>query len=164
MLTYIWTMINQLRNILNPGQLQIEIYDNPDKERKGTMAVTIKMSASVGPVTVNRLDFEILEHYQRGRFFKKLSQHLVLGNEQIKGPWTVGLEMPVLLDVLIPYLKADSILEKAGKNFLLKPLVQGINIIENVNSTFNLTVSVDIKNKLLPRVHTIVLHQERLES
>ena len=163
MMTYIWIMINQIRNIFNPGQLHVEVFDNPGKERKGTLAVTIKMSASIAPVTVNKLDFEIVENYQRGRFFIKLSQHLMLGTKQMMGPWTVGVEMPVLIDVLIPYFKADSILEKAGKNFLLKPLIQGINIIENVNSTYSLTVNIDIKNKFLPVIHTIVLHPERLD-
>lgn len=157
-------MINQIKNILNQGQLQIEVFDNPGKETKGMMAVTVKMSTIGGAVTVNRIKFEILEHYQRGRLFKKRSQHLVLGMEQIEGPWTVGIEVPVLIDVLIPYFKSDSILESIGKHFLLKPIVRGINIIENVNSTYNLTLSFDIKNRLLPKIHDIVLSPERMES
>lgn len=153
---YLSSMLRQLKTFIGVQALHLDVHIGLRPVKAGFLPVSLKCTTTEKRI-ISELVLVLKEEYSRGRWTRKHKETLHLGNRSLQGSWTVHPDLPVVIEIDIPFKLPSSPLEEMKKQVLLRPLAIGLGWIENTQSSYFLEITTSIQGAALPMVKKVAL-------
>lgn len=151
-------MIKKVKKALGIEGVKVSLHAEPQspvlrKRVKGEIHLT-----ALSDNVINTIEIRMVERYSRGRKEDKLVNDYIIGRIVLDGPIDIKKDELIKMPFEIPYVFAQSEMDKLGnKGMLFSGLVGLAKYFKKVKSTYRIIAEVNVKGtKLHPFAETEV--------